>query len=139
MILLGKSRVLEVFGIVLNVFQTFCAQLRLEAFVKLDVARIVFIIPIEYEHSLRPHLRANIWHQQREHPQQAHKLDRNDRQFCSWGIFTRTHRKSSVYKLNFKANWICREDPDSPVGNRVLVIWPKLGVPTTMPGGPKFA
>ena len=36
------------------------------------------------------------------------------------------------------ANWICRDDPASPVGRRVLVILPKVGLPTTLPGGPRL-
>src|SRR5262245_6103947 len=36
-------------------------------------------------------------------------------------------------------NWICRDEPASPVGNRVRVILPNVGLPTMLPGGPKFA
>ena len=38
----------------------------------------------------------------------------------------------------FTASWIWREDPASPVANRVLVILPNEGLPTMFPGGPKF-
>src|SRR5215510_6278746 len=44
-----------------------------------------------------------------------------------------------VQKISFRANCACRDEPDSPVGKRVLVIRPKDGVPTTFPGWPKFA
>ena len=42
-------------------------------------------------------------------------------------------------RITLMPNWICRDDPDSPVGKRVFVIRPKPGVPTTFPGWPKFA
>src|SRR5262245_23910852 len=44
-----------------------------------------------------------------------------------------------LQNLNFKANCICLEDPESPVANRVLVIWPNVALPTTRPGWPKLA
>src|SRR5258705_13972695 len=44
-----------------------------------------------------------------------------------------------VYKISLRANCICRDDPDSPVGNRVFVIRPKDGLPATLPGCPRFA
>ena len=43
-----------------------------------------------------------------------------------------------IQNTSFIPNCICRDDPDSPVGNRVLVIRPKPGLPTTFPGWPKF-
>jgi hypothetical protein len=36
-------------------------------------------------------------------------------------------------------NCTCRDDPDSPVGKRVLVILPNPGLPMTFPGWPRFA
>ena len=38
--------------------------------------------------------------------------------------------------LNFKANCICLDDPESPVGKRVLEITPNVELPTcaTRPG-----
>src|SRR5206468_3836589 len=43
--------------------------------------------------------------------------------------------------MNFAANWICRADPESPVGNRVLLITPNDVLPTVAvrPGWPRFA
>src|SRR5262245_16939542 len=40
-------------------------------------------------------------------------------------------------KKSFKANCNCLDEPDSPVGNRVAVIRPKLALPVTFPGWPK--
>src|SRR5262249_33563810 len=44
-------------------------------------------------------------------------------------------------KRNFAANWICRADPESPVGKRVLEIKPTEVLPTAAecPGGPRSA
>src|SRR5215471_7323094 len=41
---------------------------------------------------------------------------------------------------NLTANWICRADPESPVGKRVLAITPNEVLPTVAirPGCPKF-
>jgi hypothetical protein len=36
------------------------------------------------------------------------------------------------------ASWIWRDDPASPVGSRVREIFPKVGLPTRLPGGPKL-
>src|SRR6266404_938005 len=47
--------------------------------------------------------------------------------------------------INFNANWICREEPESPVWQRGLVVTPKLfAAPgtngcATRPGCPKLA
>jgi hypothetical protein len=38
--------------------------------------------------------------------------------------------------LNPTANCICRDEPDSWVEKRGLVMRPKLGLPTTFPGWP---
>jgi hypothetical protein len=46
---------------------------------------------------------------------------------------------SLTQKNSFKANCTCLDDPDSPVGNRVFVIRPNVGVPMMLPGCPKFA
>jgi hypothetical protein len=46
---------------------------------------------------------------------------------------------SLIQNISFRANCVWRDEPDSPVGNRVLVIRPKSGVPTTLSGGPRFA
>src|SRR5690242_18669148 len=43
------------------------------------------------------------------------------------------------YIVSFTPNCTCRDDPDSPVANRVLVMRPKAGLPTTFPGCPKLA
>jgi len=43
------------------------------------------------------------------------------------------------YMISLNPNCICRDEPDSPVGNRVFVIRPKEGLPATLPGCPKFA
>jgi hypothetical protein len=43
-------------------------------------------------------------------------------------------RFPAAQNLNFRANWICRDEPESPVANRVLVIWPKVALATTRPG-----
>src|SRR5207249_732835 len=42
---------------------------------------------------------------------------------------------------NFAANWICRADPESPVGNRVSEMTPNDVLPTVAirPGWPRFA
>src|SRR5262245_52512445 len=42
-------------------------------------------------------------------------------------------------KMSFNANCNCRDEPESLVGNRVLVIRPKFRLPTTAPGWPKLA
>lgn len=39
-----------------------------------------------------------------------------------------------LQNLNFRANCICLDDPESPVANRVFVIWPNVALPTTRPG-----
>ena len=51
------------------------------------------------------------------------------------------HTRISFQNLNFSANCICRDEPESPVGKRVLVITPKDVLPTwaVRPGWPKFA
>ena len=36
------------------------------------------------------------------------------------------------------ATCICREEPESPVGNLVLLIKPNVLVPTVTPGWPRF-
>src|SRR5262245_53344980 len=43
--------------------------------------------------------------------------------------------------MNFAANWICRADPESPVGKRVFEITPNDVLPTLAerPGRPRFA
>ena len=39
---------------------------------------------------------------------------------------------------SFATSWIWRDEPASPVGSRVREILPKVGLPTTLPGGPKL-
>ena len=47
--------------------------------------------------------------------------------------------KALIQNISLMPSCTCRDDPDSPVGNRVFVIRPKPGLPTTFPGWPKFA
>src|SRR5262245_27590955 len=51
-----------------------------------------------------------------------------------YSAFTRQNR-------NFAANWICRAEPESPVGKRVLEMTPNDVLPTVAvrPGRPRFA
>ena len=39
---------------------------------------------------------------------------------------------------SFAESWIWRDEPASPVGSRVRDIFPNVGLPTTLPGGPKL-
>ena len=40
------------------------------------------------------------------------------------GLYAVSRRQNQ--KISFNANWIWRAEPESPIGARVAVIWPKL-------------